>query len=695
MCGLIGFLKTADGIDGNFFPFTRTMTSQDAMTGVARLMADALALRGPDDAGTWVDDQFGIALGHRRLAIVDLSPAGHQPMLSVSGRYVLAFNGEIYNHLALRTELERLSSFSCNDEKNVSYKSIVWRGYSDTETLLAGFEAWGVESTLRKAVGMFAIALWDKQNETLNLSRDRLGEKPLYYGWVNGAFVFGSELKALRAYPEFDNPVCRQALAQYLRFMYVPAPRSIYQGIYKLEPGCLLTLKGRPPGTAPENPLRPSPDNVQSYSNLHISRFWSLSDAVINAANKPLNNEAEALDELESRLKEAVSLQSLADVPLGAFLSGGVDSSTIVALMQQQSSRPVKTFTIGFDEAGFDESPYARAVAKHLGTDHQEMRVTAQMTFDVIASLPDMYDEPFADSSQIPTHLVSKLARKHVTVALSGDAGDELFGGYSRYFWGQRIWSRLNVMPTPVRKVLGTALEALPVGVWNKLGSPVFGSDLGMARLGDKLHRLAERMRRVHNMDELYRSLVSEWSDPGSLVLGENGLSVIEPFSMLDDPLPLPDMEQPLPMMYSDCMTYLPDDILCKVDRASMACSLETRVPFLDHRVVELAWQLPLHMKVRGNIGKWALRQVLYKYVPKKLIERPKAGFAIPIGLWLRGPLRDWAENLISEKRLLSEGYLSAAPIRKAWAEHLSGLRDHTAKLWAVLMFQAWLDKNR
>lgn len=683
MCGITGFL-------------TELGCPAESLEAVALSMAAALVHRGPDDAGAWSDVGSGIALGHRRLAILDLSQAGHQPMVSACGRYVIAFNGEIYNHLKLRVELGPLKfpSLVRNDGLDTS----VWRGLSDTETLLAGIVAWGLEGTLKRCVGMFAIALWDRQLQTLSLARDRLGEKPFYYGWVgdgdNRAFVFGSELKALRAYPGFANPVCRLALAQYLRFMYVPAPRSIYKGIYKLEPGCLLTVQGKPPMSAPDKPLEPKKDNAQTFGSLKIKRWWSLADAVVRGAQNPIDNEVEALGQLESRLQEAVSLQSLADVPLGAFLSGGVDSSAIVALMQQQASRPVKTFTIGFEEAGFDESPYARAVANHLGTDHHEMRVTAQMAQDLILSLPDMYDEPFADSSQIPTHLVCSAARQHVTVALSGDAGDELFGGYNRYFWGPSIWSRLSVLPAPARKLLGRALAYVPVSGWNALGSPLLGRGYGVVRLGDKIHKLADRLSHVHDIDQLYRSLVCEWTDPASLVLGENDAPVIEPPSLLEDPLPFSDMAQPLPMMYRDCMTYLPDDILCKVDRAAMACSLETRVPFLDHRVVELAWQLPLHMKVRGNTGKWALRQVLYKYVPKELIERPKAGFAVPIGQWLCGPLRDWAESLINEQRLHSEGYLRPAPIRQAWAEHLSGQRDHTAKIWSVLMFQAWLEEN-
>ena len=606
-------------------------------------------------------------------------------MHSASGRFVMTFNGEIYNHLALRAELQ----------------GVGWRGHSDTETLLAGFEAWGIDATLQKTVGMFAIALWDTQTKTLTLARDRFGEKPLYYGWVGSdakaAFVFGSELKALRAYPGFANPVSREALALYMRFTYVPAPHSIYQNIFKLEPGCMLTVSGGVPA-APNAPLRPP----ATLGGLTLYRWWALADVVTAGATNQIADEAHALQALEQRLTDAVQLQSLADVPLGAFLSGGVDSSTIVALMQQQSTRPVKTFTVGFEEAGFDESPHARAVAQHLGTDHSELFVTAAEAQAVIPSLPAMYDEPFADSSQIPTHLVCKAARQQVTVALSGDAGDELFGGYNRYFWGPRIWNRLAWLPYPVRQALGAAMRSVPVAGWDALSQPVNGllpGSKGIAQVGDKAHKLAARLRGVRNMDDLYLSLVSEWQDPASVVRGEGGGTVVEPPSLLADPLPQCGVtgaaDSPLRMMYRDSTTYLPDDILCKVDRAAMATSLETRVPFLDHRVAELAWQLPLHMKIRGNEGKWALRQVLYKYVPRELIERPKAGFGIPVGQWLRGPLRDWAESLLAENRLQAEGFFYPAPIRTKWAEHLSGQRDHTASLWAVLMFQAWLEKER
>ena len=682
MCGFAGFLLgQPGGLERPEAQVTR--------------MAKAIAHRGPDDFGAWADAQAGIALGHRRLSIVDLSPAGHQPMISSSGRFVMAFNGEIYNHLELRAELEGMYPRLRKDDENK------WRGHSDTETLLTGFEYWGIEATLAKTVGMFAIALWNVRERTLHLARDRFGEKPLYYGWSGSkagrAFVFGSELKALQVFPGFANPVCRQALAQYVRFMYVPAPRSIYQGIYKLEPGCLLSIRGTPPLAAPAQPLRPS----AAYENLTLSRWWSLADVVQAGAQNPITHEVDAVNALEQRMADAVRLQSLADVPLGAFLSGGVDSSTIVALMQQQATRPVKTFTVGFEEAGFDESSHARAVAKHLCTDHTELFVTVAEAQAVIAQLPAMYDEPFADSSQIPTHMVCRAARQHVTVALSGDAGDELFGGYNRYFWGPRIWSRLAWLPYPVRQVLGAAISAVPVAGWDALSRPVNAllGGQGVTSAGDKAHKLAARLRGVRDLDDLYLSLVSEWQDPAQVVRGEGIASVVEPPSLLDDPVPTQGVtvsaNSPLRMMYRDSMTYLPDDILCKVDRAAMAASLETRVPFLDHRVAELAWRLPLGMRIRGVQGKWALRQVLYKHVPRELIERPKMGFGIPVGDWLRGPLRPWAESLLDEQRIQTEGYFYPASIRQKWLEHLAGHRDHTSSLWAVLMFQAWLASTK
>lgn len=667
MCGIAGFI---------------TPMGHGTMEATGTNMANAISRRGPDDWGVWADTATGICLAHRRLAIVDVSGAGHQPMRSANERFVIAYNGEVYNHLEIRAALE------------VAGAAPDWRGHSDTETLLAGFEHWGFESTLNRLVGMFAIALWDVSKKTLHLARDRFGEKPLYYGWVaktdSVSFVFGSELKALRAYPGFANKVSREALALYMRFTYVPAPHSIYQGIFKLEPGCILSIADGVP-KAITKPLRPP----FTDGGLTLYRWWSLGAAVEAGAGNQVADDVDALREVEKRLQEAVRLQSLADVPLGAFLSGGVDSSTIVALMQQNATRPIKTFTVGFEAAEFDESPHARAVAQHLGTDHAELFVTAADARAVIPLLPEMFDEPFADSSQIPTHIVCRSARQEVTVALSGDAGDELFGGYSRYFWGPRIWNRLAWLPYPARQALGAAIRTVPIAGWDALSRPfnaIMPGMSGITRAGDKAHKLAARLSRVRDLDNLYKSLVSEWQDPAQVVTGENG-PVQEPQSLLADPLPASGVElHQLRMMYRDCVTYLPDDILCKVDRAAMSVSLETRVPFLDHRVAEFAWQLPLNMKIRNGQGKWALRQLLYKYVPQRLIDRPKAGFGVPIGDWLRGPLRAWAESLLDERRLHAEGYFHPAPIRAKWAEHLSGRRDHAASLWVVLMFQAWLE---
>ena len=653
MCGFAGFITTDNALLGS-------------LEDVASRMALAIHYRGPDDSGVWADSQSGVAIGHRRLSIIDLSEAGHQPMHSTCGRFVLAFNGEIYNYKALRAELE---------SKGLAP---AWLGHSDTETLLAGFVAWGLQATLQRVVGMFALVLWDKYESTLKLARDRFGEKPLYYGWTgNGselAFIFGSELKALRAYPRFDNQINRGALALFLKYSTVPAPHSIYENVFKLQPGKILTLR------------------VENMVNrlIKIDSYWSLTDFVRQGMDNPIQNDIQAISILDSTLREAVALQAVADVPLGAFLSGGVDSSTIVALMQTQSDRPVQTFTVGFDVAGFDESSYAAAVARHLGTDHHEIRVTADHAQSVIPLLPTLYDEPFSDNSQIPTFLVCKAARQHVTVALSGDAGDELFGGYNRYFWAEKIWSRVGWMPPSLRNLIGIGIQQLPVGGWDALGSVLPGIH-GIACLGDKAHKLAYRMKTVKNLDDLYQSLVTEWPKNIDLVKDVTDLR-----TQLDDPslvVGLTDSEHR--MMLWDSLTYLPDDILTKVDRAAMGVSLETRIPFLDHRVAELAWSLPLNMKIRGGEGKWVLRQVLYKYVPRKLIERPKAGFGIPVGQWLRGPLRDWAEELLNEKRLENEGYFYPMPIRQAWRQHLSCRHDWTSRLWSVLMFQAWLENER
>lgn len=610
-------------------------------------------------------------------------------MHSASGRFVIAFNGEIYNHGELREVLESGGA------------APAWRGHSDTETLLAGFEQWGIETTLKRAVGMFALALWDRAERRLYLARDRFGEKPLYYGRVGGAFVFGSELKALRAYPGFANPVSREALRQYFRFMYVPAPLSIYDGIYKLSPGCLLTLtaegleRGADLGSVPlSRSGAGARSSIRATGGISLHPYWSLGDAVASGARTRITDAGEALDALEAALRGAVRLQSLADVPLGAFLSGGVDSSTIVALMQQ-AARPVRTFTVGFEEAGFDESAHARAVARHLGTDHAELFVTAAEARAVIPGLPEMYDEPFADSSQIPTHLVCRAARQQVTVALSGDAGDELFGGYNRYFWAPRIWSRVARLPYPARQAVAAALQSAAPSTWDRLLGHA-----GVVRPGEKLHKLGRALRGARSLDDLYWNLVSEWPDPARLVVaGDGGGAGAQGagswFSPSARESAIADVLDPVErMMFTDALGYLPDDILCKVDRAAMAVSLETRVPFLDHRVAELAWRLPLSMKVRGNAGKWALRQILYRHVPRELIERPKAGFALPVGQWLRGPLRDWAEALLDAGRLRREGYLEPRLVRAAWSEHLSGRYDRTPRVWSLLMFQSWLEAN-
>jgi asparagine synthase (glutamine-hydrolysing) len=654
MCGLTGFWQPA-GFDA------------PAAQALVLSMAARIAYRGPDDAGAWVDADCGIALGHRRLSIVDLSAAGHQPMVSNSGRYVVAYNGEIYNHTELRQQLEREAGHALS-----------WRGHSDTETLLAAIDAWGLSAALQQAIGMFALALWDRQDRCLLLARDRLGEKPLYYGWQGSgpgrALLFGSELKALRMHPAFGTnggaEIDREALLLFMRHGYVPAPYTIHRGLRKLMPGTLAVFRAE----------AADPD-IQSY--------WSATEAMLRGHASPLDiGPDEAVDRLNALLRSAVRQQMVADVPLGAFLSGGIDSSAVVALMQTQSDRPVRTFSIGFHEEGYDEAQHAKAVAAHLGTSHTELYVTPAEAMQVVPLLPEMYDEPFADSSQIPTHLVSSLARKHVAVALSGDAGDELFCGYSRYLMTQRLWSRVSAVPMPVRRAASSAITAIPEATWNRLAGLV-GHVLPLgrrfARPGEKLHKGARLMCGT-NADALYLRAVSQWSDPGPLVPG-----TVEPRTLLTGaatPLhALPDVPR---MMAYDLLTYLPDDILVKVDRAAMAVSLETRVPFLDHRVVEFAWQLPAAYKLRGDVSKWALRQVLYRHVPQALLDRPKMGFGVPIDTWLRGPLREWAEALIDPRRLAAEGVLAPGPILNAWQEHLAGRANLQYPLWNVLMFQAW-----
>ena len=659
MCGFAGIVD----------PGARKSRSE--LCGAVQAMAETMHHRGPDDAGAWIDETVGVGLGFRRLAIVDLSPAGHQPMVSSSSRLALVFNGEIYNHAALRADVSRTAA------------GIQWRGHSDTETLLACFGAWGVRGTLERAVGMFALALWDGADRRLHLARDRFGEKPLYYGWTRQGFVFGSELAALRRVPGFDNPIDRDVLALYTQFSCVPAPYSIYQDVYKLEPGCMLSL---PLDQAALRPAK-APFAPSRYGGLAVERYWSLPDVAGEGLADPISDETEAADRLADALSESVRLQSIADVPLGAFLSGGIDSSTIVALMQAQSSRRIRTFTIGFEEAGFNEAEDAKAVALHLGTDHTEAYVSAAETRDVIPRLPALYSEPFADSSQVPTHVVSCIARRHVTVALSGDGGDELFGGYTRHLWGPRIWSGLRWVPPLARRTLGALVQRVPISGWDAFAGSV-PQGRRLAHVGDKAHKVAHRLGRVATVDDLYRSLVTTWLPDAGVVLDARALPTMFDRTAIGGGV----AEAEHRMMMWDAITYLPDDILQKVDRASMGVSLETRAPFLDHRVAQLAWRLPLHMKFRDGKGKWIVRQLLYRYVPPALVERPKMGFGMPIDGWLRGPLREWAEGLLDETKLSAQGYFNPAPVRMKWAEHLAGRRNWQAELWCVLMFQAWLE---
>ena len=659
MCGITGVWNR------------RVARSADAREAVAR-MTRALAHRGPDDSGHWLSVDGSVALGHRRLSVVDLSAAGHQPMHSATGRFTIVFNGEIYNHARLRLAVEQAGA------------APAWRGHSDTETLLAAIELWGLEPALQRADGMFALALWDAKEHCLHLARDRFGEKPLYYGWTDGVFIFASELKAFRAHPHFRAAVSTDALASYLRLAYVPAPACIYQGVYKLEPGCALTLREEPPAGPPAAPLCAP----VVYGTCTLTRWWSLRATVEAGRGSRLQDDGEAVTLLEEGLTQAVRKQMEADVPLGAFLSGGVDSSLIVALMQREASRRVQTFTIGFGESDYDESREAQQVATHLGTEHHALQVTPQDALDLVPGLPHMYDEPFADSSQIPTHLVCRAARSRVTVALSGDGGDELFGGYNRYLWAPLVWRQVGWLPFAARQALGRGLGNV---AWASERTGLAHSSV--RRPAEKLRKLASAMHGVRSLEDLYRNLVSCWPAPSALlahdyagVAGTRDWLPAAPVHGTEDP-----RER---MMYWDAMTYLGDDILCKVDRAAMAISLETRAPFLDPGVVELAWRLPVHMKIRGGQTKWALRQVLYKYVPRELIERPKTGFSIPLGAWLRGPLRAWAEELLDERRLANQGFLRPEPIRSAWLQHLRGERDWSQKLWCVLMFQAWLEKS-
>lgn len=645
MCGIAGFFDSSNSAE------------PAEMETLARRMAETLEHRGPDGGGVWVDANAGVALGHQRLSIIDLSAEGHQPMHSASGRYIISYNGEVYNFGDLRSGLgSRGHSF---------------RGHSDTEVILAAISEFGLDSALQRFVGMFAFALWDREESVLYLVRDRMGIKPLYYGWTGQTLLFGSELKALCAYPSFNAEIDRDALALQLRHNYVSAPYSIYKGVYKLPPGTMMRISMGD---------RPAPRS-----------YWSVREAAESGLAQPFEGvPEEAADELDTLLREAVKKRMVSDVPLGALLSGGIDSSTVVAMMQSQSERPVRTFTVGFEEDEFNEAAEAKRIAAHLGTDHTELYASPRDAQEVIQRLPTIYDEPFSDSSQIPTVLVSELTRNHVTVALSGDGGDELFFGYNHYALGRDLWKKLGWLPTPVRRWMAGAISLAPTLLldtsfaWLMPALRRYGRD---GKASAKANRFAEILG-AETSETMYRAITSHWKDPRSFVIGaggdpprfgiEGGLDRLGAFS-----------EQ---MMYIDAVTYLPDDILTKIDRASMSLALEMRVPILDHRVVEFAWRLPLSMKYRNGQRKWLLKKVLQRYVPEDLYDRPKKGFGVPLGEWLRGPLRDWAEALLDEHRLREEGYFEPRPILDKWREHLSGAQDWRAYLWDILMFQAWLE---
>ena len=642
MCGFAGILSTAG-------------FSRDELLEHASGMIAPITHRGPDDEGIWADERAGIALGFRRLAIIDLSPEGHQPMWSASRRFVLVFNGEVYNFSELRHELAQHGHG--------------FRGHSDTEVILAAFEQWGVREAVRRFVGMFAIAVWDTHRRELSLVRDRLGKKPLYVYREPGLITFGSELKALLAGPSFDRAIDPDALSSYLRYLYVPAPQSIFRHVIKVPAAHILTVRD------PRHTL-PMPE-----------AYWSLRDVARAGLSNPFaGGDNEAVDELDSLLSDAVRGRLHADVPLGALLSGGIDSSAVVSVMQEASSRAVKTYTIGFAEEEYNEAGHAARVARHLGTDHTELMLSGEDAQSLIPRLPEIFDEPLADPSQLPTLLVSQLARRQVTVALCGDGGDELFGGYNRYIYGTRVLPRVNRVPRTLRHAVAAGVGCVPATAWDRLsGISAVLPGLPVARIGERIGKLTHVMS-AGSIGDMYCSLLSAWQQPADLVLnsrqtGDSNTRIldgVEPGRLLDR------------MMLADQMTYLPDDLLAKLDRASMSVSLEVRAPLLDHRIVEFSWRLPHQLKLRDGVGKWILRQVLYRRVPKTLVERPKMGFSVPIDRWLRGPLKTWAESLLTPEEIGRGGLLAPPEILRTWRDFQAGRRSAGARLWAVIMFQAW-----
>lgn len=643
MCGVAGFL--IESKDSTQFNFELSL----------RKMSEAITHRGPDDSGEWANNSDGIGLAHRRLSILDLSKAGHQPMISSNGRFIIAFNGEIYNHQEIRTEIE--------DSKS----SYAWKGHSDTETILAAFQIFGIKESLKKFTGMFAFSLWDTEKKSLTLGRDRIGEKPMYYGWQKtkrgDVFLFGSELKALKCYPEFNSKVDRGSLTLLLKHAYIPNPYSIYEDIFSLEPGTILEVS-------------------LSSKIPKIYKYWDTSKIIKNSINERFHGSPEsAVHELENLAISAIKKQMISDVPLGAFLSGGIDSSTIVSLMQTQSSIPIKTFTIGFNEKGFDEAKYAKAIAEHLGTDHTELYVNAEDALNVIPEMPSIYCEPFADPTQIPNFIVSKLASKDVKVALSGDGGDELFGGYTRYEHVGNIWKQLSYLPLPIRHIISKMIKA-------STNQSIY-SNKKINNVNRKLVSGADVLS-YKSIDELYTHVISQMQYPEDVV--KNGYQKKSKLNHLKPDFGnLGYIEL---MMATDTINYLPDDILTKVDRAAMRASLETRVPFLDHEIISFAWSLPISYKVKDGVTKWPLHQILKKYIPEKLTKRKKMGFSVPLHEWLRGPLREWGEELLDINRLKKEGYFNEYIVERKWKEHLSGNANNITFLWPVLMFQAWLDNQ-
>jgi asparagine synthase (glutamine-hydrolysing) len=648
MCGIAGIIDPT------------ASTGADRLGALAATMASTLVHRGPDGSGVWVDADAGVALGHQRLAVVDLGAGGSQPMISSSGRWVMAYNGEIYNHLEVRRRLEQVGA--------------VFRGTSDTEVLVAAVDRWGIDRALDVCEGMFAFGLWDNRDRALHLIRDRFGEKPLYYGWVGRFFAFGSELKALSALPDFRAELNRRAVVLYLRHNCIPAPHTIWQGVSKLLPGHRVTLHSPNVGALPEQ---------------HC--YWSAADAVARSRQDPLTgSDSEMTDQVGDALSNAVAARMVADVPVGAFLSGGIDSSIIVALMQRHASAQVRTFTVGFADPSFDESSDAAAVAAHLGTDHTAVHVGDAEAIEVIPRIAEIWDEPFADVSQIPTYLVSRVARQDVTVSLSGDGGDELFAGYNRHAWLDRVWGRAAVVPAGARRTAGSALSRVPPGVVDRAGraTSVLPAGWQVRNPSTKVAKLA-RVLAASDPEDAYRALTTHWDDASSLVLGSDHGDTVDGRS--DSPVSDGGITEQ--MLWSDLVGYLPDDILAKVDRAAMAVSLETRVPFLDREILDLAWRLPLDAKLREGQTKWVVRQVLARYVPAALVERPKMGFGLPIGPWLRGVLAPWAEHLLDERRLRDQGLLDPDPIRRAWNLHRTGRRDMGYELWDILVLQSWLDR--